>query len=103
MGARLNTRKSKVLTEGGWSTSTDRLNIPYHAEIKILGVTFAITIEYSMNKSWVNVTGPVKGQKREEIKPLTTVSLSASIPPGYNMAHGPSVPGSRHPRSIPDN
>ena len=56
-GVRLNTRKSKALAVGEWSTSTDTLNIPYHAEMKILGVTFASTIEHSMNKSWENVTG----------------------------------------------
>jgi len=76
---------------GGWSTSTDRLNLTYHAEIKILGVTFASTIEHSMNKSWSNVTGPVKVHKREELKPLTTDSLRTSIPLSDNMAHGPSV------------
>jgi len=70
----------RALTVEGWSTSTDRLNIPYHAEIKILGVIFANTIEHSMNKSWANVTGPVKRHIREELKPLTTDSLRASIP-----------------------
>ena len=30
-GARLNTRKSKALAVGEWSTSTDTLNIAYHA------------------------------------------------------------------------
>jgi len=34
-----------------------------HAEIKILGVTFASTIEHSMNKSWANVTGKVRAQQ----------------------------------------
>jgi len=43
-GARLNTRKSKELAVGGWSASTGTLSITYHAEIKILGVTFASNI-----------------------------------------------------------
>ena len=103
MGSRLNMRISKALAVGGWSTSTFGLNITYHAEIKILGVTFPSTIQHSMKKSWANVTGPVKGHKREGLKSLTTDSLRASIPLSDNMAHGPSVPGSRHPRSIPDN
>jgi len=64
-GAGLNTRKSMALAVGGWSTSTDRLKIPYHAEIKILGVNFAITIEYSMNKCWANVTGKVRAKVRD--------------------------------------
>jgi len=49
-GVRLNTRKSKALAEGGLGTPTDTLNTLYHAEIKILGVNFALTIEHSMNK-----------------------------------------------------
>jgi hypothetical protein len=53
-GARLNTRKSKELPVGGWNTSTDPLIIPWPAEIKILGFTFASTIEHSMKKSWAN-------------------------------------------------
>ena len=48
--ARLNTRKSNALAMGGMSTSTDALNIPYHAEIKFLSVTFGSTIVHAMNK-----------------------------------------------------
>lgn len=51
-GTRLNTPRSKPLAVGGWSTSTDTLNILYPFEIKILGVSFAKAIEQSMNKSW---------------------------------------------------
>jgi hypothetical protein len=51
MGARLNTRKSRALAVGGWSTNTNVLNIPHQTEIKILGVTFTKTVEQSMNKS----------------------------------------------------
>jgi len=64
-GVRLNTGKSKALAVGGWSTSTDTLNIPYHAEIKILGVTFTSTIEHLTNKSWANVTGKMRAQARD--------------------------------------
>ena len=64
-GARLNTQKSKALTVGGWSTSTDTLNITYRAEVKILGVTFARTIEHSMNKRWANVAGKVRAHARD--------------------------------------
>ena len=63
--ARPNTRKSKALAVAEWSTSTDTLNIAYHAEIKILGVIFASAIEHSMNKSWANVTGKVRAQARD--------------------------------------
>ena len=64
-GTRLNTRKSKALAVGGWSTSTDTLNIPYHAEIKILSLIFASTIEHSMTNSWTNVTGKLRSQARD--------------------------------------
>jgi len=68
--------KSKALA-GGWSTSTDTLNIPYHAEIKILGTTFASTIEHSMNKSWANVTGKARAQARDTYE--LDLSLSQRI------------------------
>ena len=61
-GTRLNTPKSKALAVRGWSAFTDTLNISYHAEIKILGITFASTIEHSMNKSWAYVAGKVSDQ-----------------------------------------
>jgi hypothetical protein len=63
-GASLTKRKSKVLAVGGQSTSTDTFNVTYHAEIKILGVTFGSTIEHSMNKSPPSVTGKVRAQAR---------------------------------------
>jgi hypothetical protein len=34
----------------------------YDVEIKILGITYAITLEHSMNVSWANVTGKVRAQ-----------------------------------------
>jgi hypothetical protein len=76
-GARLNTRKLKALAVGGWSTSTDTLNIQHHAEIKTLGITFASTIEHSMNKSWANVRGKVRAQARDTYE--RDLSLSQRI------------------------
>jgi len=76
-GVRLNTRKSKALAVEGWSTSTDTLNIQYHAEIKILGVNFASTIEHSMNESWANVTGKVRAKARDTYE--RDLSLSQRI------------------------
>jgi len=64
-GARLNTRKSRELAVGGWNTNMNVLNIPYQTEIKIFGVTFTSTVEQSMNKSWVIVTGKVRAQATE--------------------------------------
>ena len=64
-GESLNAKKSKALAVGGWSTTTDTLDIPYHTEVNILGVTFTRTIEQSMNKTWANVTGRVIAQARD--------------------------------------
>jgi len=64
-GARLNTRKSRALAVGGWSTNTNVLNILYQTEIKILGVISTNSFEQSMNKSWAIVTGKVRAQATE--------------------------------------
>jgi hypothetical protein len=61
-GARLNTKKSKALTVGGWSTTTVPLGIPYANEVKILGITFSNTTEQSTKKSWAIVTNRVRAQ-----------------------------------------
>jgi len=64
-GARLNTKKSKALAVVGWNKNKEALNITYHTEIKILGVTFTSTVEQSMNNSWANITGKVRVQARD--------------------------------------
>lgn len=63
--ARFNTRKSKALAMGGWSTTTATLDIPYHTEVKNVGVIFTSTIEMSMNRTWAKVTGKVRAQTNE--------------------------------------
>jgi len=69
-GARPNT---EIEGSGGGRIDYREMNIKYRAEIKILGVNFASTIEHSMNKRWTNVTG--KGYLRAGLKLLTTDSL----------------------------
>ena len=96
MGDRLNTRKSKALAVGGWITPTDTQNIPYHAEIKILGVTFASTFERSMNNSWVNVTGKVRSQASHTYERNLSPSQRIRYTQTYllvKMTYGPGVPG----------
>jgi hypothetical protein len=64
-GACLNTIKSKALAVEGWSTTTNALNIQYHAEFKILGVSFTSTIAQLINKSWAIITRKVRAQTRD--------------------------------------
>jgi len=61
----LNTMKSKALAVGGWSTTTNALDISYSPEIKILGFSFMSTVELSIKKSWANIPGNVHAQERE--------------------------------------
>jgi len=77
-GSSRDTRKSKALAVGGWSTSTDTLNISWHAEIKILGVNFASTNGHSVNNNWANVTSKAKAQARDRNE--RNLSLSQRIP-----------------------
>ena len=103
-GARLNTRKSKALAVGGWSTSTDTLNITNHAEIKILGLTFVSIIEHSMNKSWANVTGKVRAQARETFERDLTLSQRIRYVQTHLLAKiWHTTRCCRHPRHVPDN
>jgi len=74
----------------------DTLNIPYHDEIKILGVTFA---SYHRAPKEQELGGrnrqdecPGKAYIRAGLKHLTTGPLCAGIRPSDNMAYGPGVP-----------
>ena len=39
-GARINIKKSKAMATGSWENSAYILGIPYHTEMKILGIRF---------------------------------------------------------------
>jgi len=56
-------------------------NIPYHAEIKILGV-----IEHSMNKRWANVTGKVRTQATDTYERDLSLSHRISYVQAYLLA-----------------
>jgi len=64
----------------------DTLNIPYHAEIKILDVTFASTIEHSRNKSWANVTGKVRAHARDTYERDLSISQRIRYVQAYLLA-----------------
>ena len=63
-GARFNVTKSKAMAIGSWDTSTNILNIPYHTEIKILGIHYTITVHQSAKNNWTTVTGNIGAQTR---------------------------------------
>jgi hypothetical protein len=63
-GARLNTRKSKMMGLGTWDISTDILGIPYCNELRILGMQMTTTNQ-SANKSWALIAETIRNQARE--------------------------------------
>jgi len=75
----LNARKSTALAVGGWSTCTGTLNIPYHAEIKILGEYHRALNEQELDERNRQGEIPSKGYIRAGLKPLTTDSFLAKI------------------------
>jgi hypothetical protein len=58
-GARLNIAKSQALAVGTWDTTRSVLNIPYSAEINILGLRMANTTAQSAMSSWSRITNLV--------------------------------------------
>lgn len=60
-GAKINTKKSKILPLGGWDEGLNILGIQYVDRLKILGITFTSTTEQSRRQTWMEVTGSVRG------------------------------------------
>jgi hypothetical protein len=56
-GAVLNTNKSKTLALGTWDTSVNILDIPYVAQMKVLGMHCTDTIEHSRTLNWDGLAG----------------------------------------------
>jgi len=54
-GARINTYKSRALDVGGWDTTRQIMNIPYHTEIKILGFKFGNNINIASKATWCSI------------------------------------------------
>jgi hypothetical protein len=57
-GAMLNIAKSQALAVGTWNTTRSVLDIPYSAEIKILGLRMANTTAQLAISSWSRITNP---------------------------------------------
>jgi hypothetical protein len=64
-GARLNPKKSKALDIGNWKEQATALEIEFHDEVTILGVTFKTTAAKSMKNSWAGVLRTVRAQARK--------------------------------------
>ena len=50
---------------GTWGTTVNIMGIPYHKNVKILGVHFTSTTSQSAMNSWSVVTGGLRAQARE--------------------------------------
>ena len=64
-GAVLNIGKSQALAVGTWDTMKRVLDIPYSAEIKVLGFRMTTTIAQFGLSSWTWITNMVRTQARE--------------------------------------
>jgi hypothetical protein len=56
-GDRINIGKSKALAISTWDTTVNVMQIPYVADMKILGICFTSTVNQSARISWSQVTG----------------------------------------------
>jgi len=64
-GAKINIQNSKAMAVGMWDTTVNIMGIPYHENVKILGVHFTNTTSLSAVNSWSVVTDGLRAQARE--------------------------------------
>jgi hypothetical protein len=64
-GARLNTRKSKMMGLGTWNSRIDILDISYCDELRILGMQMTTSTNQSANKSWALIARTIRAQAHE--------------------------------------
>ena len=60
IGAKINTRKSRVVALGSWNTSIPIKDVPYFKEMKILGIHITKTIKASARRSWNLLTARIR-------------------------------------------
>jgi len=65
LGAKVNIGKQTALAVGSWDTSAQIMNIPYCAEVTILGFHFLSTIRASVDKSWSKLTVRLRAQAQD--------------------------------------
>jgi len=61
----VNIQKSKAMALGSWDTSYAIMGIPYHTELRILGIQMATTIHQPTINSWRTVIGKITAQERD--------------------------------------
>lgn len=54
-GAKLNSQKSMALAIGNWTQPATALEIEFHDQVKILGITYGTTVATSVQNSWAGV------------------------------------------------
>jgi hypothetical protein len=59
-GARLNTKKSRILSIGRWPATDNILDIPHCNHVKILGFHFWGTLRQTISASWNHLVGMIK-------------------------------------------
>jgi len=64
-GAKLNSKKSKVLLIGGWLQPATELGIESHDQVTILGTQYGTTIAKSVKDSWAGAIRAVRAQARK--------------------------------------
>jgi hypothetical protein len=64
-GARINIGKSKALVISTWESTVNIMQVPYVAELKILGICFTSTVNQSAVVSWAQVTGRIRSMTRD--------------------------------------
>jgi len=76
-GAKLNIQKSKAMALGSWDTSHTIMGIPYHTELRILGIKMTKTIQQSAINSWRAEIGKIRAQSRDAHS--RTLSLDQTV------------------------
>jgi hypothetical protein len=64
-GAVINYQKSRALALGSWNPDTPVMGIPYHLEVRILGVLFTNKVRLSTTTSWRLVTQAIRHQAHD--------------------------------------
>jgi hypothetical protein len=76
-GARINVKKSLVLALGAWDRSLNVCNVPYHDEIRILGIRFTGTVNGTAEINWEKVVHTIQAQAKDAY--IRTLCLAKRI------------------------
>jgi len=76
-GAKLNIQKSKAMALVSWDISHTIMGIPYHTELRILGIKLTTTFQQFAINSWRTVIGKIRAQARDAYS--RTLSLDQRV------------------------